>query len=139
MAVNKPTGDNARKGAVRKSSQTKTTLGGASAFTKRDKTSGEFMGVKKPAKGKKAAKKFKGVRLEKKPTKKKKAKKSWAALHVRQDLDVCLILISTKPFRILRVGITRTHPSSGFAAVYSICSASFKKTRISNPSSKRLQ
>lgn len=66
MAVNKPTGDNARKGAVRKRSQTKTTLGGASAFTKRDKASGEFMGVKKPAKGKKAAKKFKGVRLEKK-------------------------------------------------------------------------
>jgi len=75
MAVNKPTGDNARKGAVKKRSQTKTTLGGASAFTKRDKASGEFMGVKKPSKGKKAAKKFKGVRLEKKVAKKKQAKK----------------------------------------------------------------
>uniref|UniRef100_UPI00352ED9EB hypothetical protein n=1 Tax=Bradyrhizobium sp. TaxID=376 RepID=UPI00352ED9EB len=76
MAVNKPTGDDARKGAVKKRSQTRATLGGASAFTKRDKASGEFMGVKKPAKGKKAAKKFKGVRLEKKATKKEKAKKS---------------------------------------------------------------
>ncbi|MGM4955286.1 hypothetical protein [Bradyrhizobium sp. 604_D8_N2_3] len=34
MAVNKPTGDSARKGAVKKRSQTKATLGGASAFTK---------------------------------------------------------------------------------------------------------
>ena len=33
------------------------------------------MGVKKPSKGKKAAKKFKGVRLEKKAAKKKQAKK----------------------------------------------------------------
>jgi len=64
MAVNKPTGDNARKGAVRKRSQLKTTLGGASAWTKRSRASGEFMAVKKPA-VKKAAKKFKGVRREK--------------------------------------------------------------------------
>ena len=49
MAVNKPTGDNARKGAVKKRSQTKTTLG-ASAWTKRSKTSGEFMALKRPAK-----------------------------------------------------------------------------------------
>ena len=63
MAVNKPTGDAARKGAVRKRSQLKTTLGGASAWTKRSRTSGEFMAVKKPA-AKKAAKKFKGVRRE---------------------------------------------------------------------------
>jgi hypothetical protein len=41
------------------------TLGGASAWTKRSKTSGESMAVKKPAKKKKAAKKFKGVRREK--------------------------------------------------------------------------
>lgn len=75
MAVNKPTGDNARKGAVKKRSQTKTTLGGASAFTKRDKASGEFKGVKKPAKGKKAAKKFKGVRLEKKATRQRRARR----------------------------------------------------------------
>jgi hypothetical protein len=44
MAVNKPIGDNARKGAVKKRSQTKTPLEGASAWTKRDRTSGEFMG-----------------------------------------------------------------------------------------------
>ena len=75
MAVNKPTGDNARKGAVKKRSQTKSTLGGASAWTKREKSSGEFMAVKKPKKGKKAAKKFKGVRVEKKSAK-KKAKKA---------------------------------------------------------------
>jgi hypothetical protein len=64
MAVNKPTGDNARKGAVRKRSQLKTALGGASAWTKRSRTSGEFMAVKKPPAKKKAAKKFKGVRRE---------------------------------------------------------------------------
>lgn len=65
MAVNKPKGDNARKGAVKKRAQLKTKLGGASAWTKRSKKSGEFMGVKKPAKKAKAAKKFKGVRREK--------------------------------------------------------------------------
>jgi hypothetical protein len=64
MAVNKPTGDNARKGAVKKRSQTKTTLAGASAWTKRNRSSGEFMALKRPSK-KKAAKKFKGVRTEK--------------------------------------------------------------------------
>jgi hypothetical protein len=64
MAVNKPVGDNARKGAVKKCSQTKTTMAGASTFTKRDKKSGEFMAIMK-AKKKKAAKKFKGVRVEK--------------------------------------------------------------------------
>ena len=58
MAVNKPTGDNARKGAVKKRSQTRTTLGGASAWTKRNRNSGEFMALKRPGK-KKAAKKFK--------------------------------------------------------------------------------
>jgi len=65
MAVNKPTRDNARKGAVRKRSQTKTTIGGATGFTKRDRSTGEFMAVKRPTKAKKAAK-FKGVRMEKK-------------------------------------------------------------------------
>jgi hypothetical protein len=65
MAVNKPTGDNARKGAVKKRSQTKTTLAGASAWTKRNRSSGEFMALKRPSK-KEAAKKFKGVRTEKK-------------------------------------------------------------------------
>jgi hypothetical protein len=43
----------------------KTRLGGVSAWSKRNKTSGEFMAVKKPAAKKKAAKKFKGVRREK--------------------------------------------------------------------------
>jgi hypothetical protein len=65
MAVNKPVVDNARKGAVKKRTQLKTTLDGATAWTKRSKTSGEFMAVNRPAKKKKAAKKFKGVRREK--------------------------------------------------------------------------
>jgi hypothetical protein len=65
MAVNKPVGDNARKGAVKKRTQLKTKLGGVTAFTKRNKTSGEFMAVKKPAAKIKVAKKFKGVRREK--------------------------------------------------------------------------
>lgn len=52
MAVNKPIGDNARKGAVKKRSQTKTPLEGASAWTKRDRTSGEFMALKQPDKKK---------------------------------------------------------------------------------------
>jgi hypothetical protein len=64
MAVNKPVGDKARKGAVKKRTQLKTKLGGATAWTKRNKTSGEFMAVKKPAKKTEAAKKFKGVRRE---------------------------------------------------------------------------
>ena len=46
VAVNKPKGDNARKGAVKKRSQVKTELGGATAWTKRSKKSGEFMAVK---------------------------------------------------------------------------------------------
>lgn len=65
MATNKPVGDNARKGAVRKRSQVRTKIGGANGWTKRNKKSGEFMAVKRPGK-KKAAKKFKGVRTEKK-------------------------------------------------------------------------
>lgn len=76
MAVNKPTGDNARKGAVKKRSQTKTTLGGASAWTKRSRASGEFMALKRPGKKKKAAKKFKGVRVEKKAANKKRKTRS---------------------------------------------------------------
>ena len=64
MAVNKPVGDRARKGAVKKRTQIKNKLGGATAWTKRSKTSGEFMAVKKPAKKKTTAKKFKGVRRE---------------------------------------------------------------------------
>jgi hypothetical protein len=64
MAVNKPVGDKARKGAVKKRTQLKSKLGGATAWTKRSEASGEFMAVKKPAKKTKAAKKFKGVRRE---------------------------------------------------------------------------
>jgi hypothetical protein len=59
MAVNKPVGDNARKGAVKKRTQLATKTMGKKTWTKRDKTSGEFMAVKK------SAKKFKGVRREK--------------------------------------------------------------------------
>jgi hypothetical protein len=57
MAVNKPTGDNARKGAVRKRTQLKNPL--TKTSTKRNKKGGQFMTVKK------SAKKFKGVRREK--------------------------------------------------------------------------
>lgn len=60
MAVNKPTGDNARKGAVKKRTQLQTKTMGKKTWTKRDKTSGKFIDQKKaPAK-----KKFKGVRIE---------------------------------------------------------------------------
>jgi hypothetical protein len=65
MAVNKPTGDNARRGAVRKRSQLKTKMAGEEYWTKRSKKSGRFMDVKKDAA------KFKGVRREKAPTKRK--------------------------------------------------------------------
>jgi hypothetical protein len=50
MAVNKPVGDNARKGAAKKRTQLKTKVGGVTAFTTRSKTSGEFIAVKTPAK-----------------------------------------------------------------------------------------
>jgi hypothetical protein len=59
MAVNKPAGDNARKGAVKERSQVKAKLGDASAWTKRSKSSGKFMAVKKPVAKKTSAKKFK--------------------------------------------------------------------------------
>ncbi len=58
MATNKPTGDNARKGAVRRRSQTKTTMGGATTWTKRDTASGEFLAVKKAPKKTATAKKL---------------------------------------------------------------------------------
>ena len=64
MAVNRPTGDSARKGAVKKRSQTKTTMAGATTFTKRDRETGEFLAIKKARKNP-SAKKFKGVRVEK--------------------------------------------------------------------------
>jgi hypothetical protein len=48
MAVNKPTGDNARKGAVKKRSQNQTIL--VRRVTKRNRNSGEFMVLKRPGK-----------------------------------------------------------------------------------------
>ena len=60
MASNEPTGDNRRIGAFRKRTQLKGKLRGKTAWTKRDKTDGKFMAVKK------SKKKFKGVRREKK-------------------------------------------------------------------------
>jgi len=56
MAVNKPKGDNARKGAVKKRTQLKNPL--TKTMTKRNKVGGKFMAVKK------TTKKFKGVRKE---------------------------------------------------------------------------
>jgi hypothetical protein len=47
MAVNKPVGDKARKGAVKKRTQRKTAVLGQASLTRRDKTSGEFMAVKR--------------------------------------------------------------------------------------------
>ena len=60
MAVNKPLGDNARKGAVRKRSQLKTAIEGEEHWTKRSRSSGQFMDQKKDPE----AKPFKGVRKE---------------------------------------------------------------------------
>lgn len=57
MAVNKPTGDNRRIGAVRERSQVFNPRTGL--YTKRDAITGQFMDVKT------TGNKFKGVRLEK--------------------------------------------------------------------------
>jgi hypothetical protein len=57
MATNKPTGDTARKGAVKKRTQLKNPL--TETSTKRSKEDGRFMAVKK------TEKKFKGIRKEK--------------------------------------------------------------------------
>jgi hypothetical protein len=62
MATNKPVGDSARKGAVRKRTQLRSKVMGEKTWTKRDKSTGKFIDQKKaPAKTK-----FKGVRREKK-------------------------------------------------------------------------
>ncbi len=61
MAVNKPVGDNSRKGAVRKRSQLATKIEGENTWTKRSRETGEFIGQKKAS----AKKKYKGVRKEK--------------------------------------------------------------------------
>ena len=57
MASNKPTGDNSRKGAVKKRSQVENPQTGL--MTKRNKEDGQFMDVKT------TGGKFKGVRKEK--------------------------------------------------------------------------
>ena len=57
MASNKPTGDNARKGAVKERSQVENSKTGL--MTKRDKKDGQFMDVKA------GGGKFKGVTTEK--------------------------------------------------------------------------
>jgi len=59
MAVNKPTGDDRRIGAVRKRSQLKTKIEGEERWTKRSKDTGQFMDQKNDET------KFKGVRREK--------------------------------------------------------------------------
>lgn len=56
MAVNKPFGDNARRGMVRNRSQTQTSSG---YYVKRDTKTGRFMDVKQDKTP------FKGVRKEK--------------------------------------------------------------------------
>jgi hypothetical protein len=61
MAVNKPTGDNARKGAVKKRSQLATKIQGKGTWTKRNNETGAFMDQKRAP----AEKPFKGVRKEK--------------------------------------------------------------------------
>ncbi len=58
MAINKPTGDSARGGAVRKRSQLATKMEGQKQWTKRSRETGKFMDNKEGAK-------FMGVRREK--------------------------------------------------------------------------
>ncbi len=58
MATNPPTGDNARKGAVRKRSQTYNPV--TEQYVKRDSETGRFLDVKEDGKP------FKGVRKERK-------------------------------------------------------------------------
>ena len=58
MATNAPSGDGHRNGAVRKRSQLKTKVMGEEHFTKRSKTTGQFLAQKKDGG------KFKGVRRE---------------------------------------------------------------------------
>ena len=59
MASNTPTGDNARKGAVKKRTQLQTHIEGEKVWTKRSKATGQFLDQKADDK------KFKGVRKEK--------------------------------------------------------------------------
>lgn len=65
VATNKPVGNKARAGAVKKRTQGKAKYRGATAWIQLNKKSGEFMVVMKTAKKTKAGKKFKGERREK--------------------------------------------------------------------------
>ena len=58
MATNAPAGDGHRNGAIRKRSQLKTKVMGEERFTKRDKSTGQFMDQKEDGE------EFKGVRKE---------------------------------------------------------------------------
>ena len=58
VASNEPTGDGRRIGAVKKRTQLKTKIMGEEHYTKRDKTTGQFLNQKADDK------KFKGVRKE---------------------------------------------------------------------------
>ena len=58
MATNAPAGDGHRNGAVRKRAQLETKVMGEEHYTKRDKSTGQFMDQKENGK------KFKGVRKE---------------------------------------------------------------------------
>ena len=60
FCINKPVGNSARKGAVRKRSQIKTTIKGEEHWTKRSRSPGQFLDQKKDVE----AKPFKGVRKE---------------------------------------------------------------------------
>jgi hypothetical protein len=58
MATNAPSGDGHRNGAVRKRTQLKTKIMGEEHYTKRDKSTGQFIDQKLDGS------KFKGVRKE---------------------------------------------------------------------------
>lgn len=58
MATNLPAGDGHRNGAVRKRTQLQTEVAGEKHYTKRDKSTGQFIDQKADAA------KFKGVRKE---------------------------------------------------------------------------
>jgi hypothetical protein len=64
MGVNKPVGENARKGAVKNAPSSRLNWAARPRGPKRNRPSGELMDVQNPAKKKKAGKKFKGVRRE---------------------------------------------------------------------------
>jgi len=64
MAVNKPVGDNARKGAVKKRTQLKAKLGGVTAWTSATRHPGSSWPWKRPPR-RKRREEIQGVRREK--------------------------------------------------------------------------